>query len=229
MKCALAAAALLTLFVATASTPAHDPAVWLMFFMRGSVPAPKDEKIVTTMMEGHLGNMKKQAALDHLLVAGPLQDPGKERRGITVVVANDLGELKSYFKDDPFVKLGSMTVAAYPWKVDRTRFTSKVDPNALAPYRLVLLRRGKGMRPETEAMGREHRAALDGLTESMKPGVWGEISHLDKVREVAIVTGDDSQKVLDAFANDPLVKAAILEVEVVPLWMSKGVILPKHD
>ena len=70
---------------------------------------------------------------------------------------------------------------------------------------------------------------MDALTEAMKPGVWGEISHLDKVREVAIVTGDDTQKVMDAFANDPLVKAAILEVEVVPLWMSKGVILPKSE
>lgn len=229
MKCAIVAAALLTLFAATASTPVHDPVIWLMFFMRGSVAAPKDEKVVATMMEGHLGNMRHQASLDHLLVAGPLQDPTKERRGITVVAARDLDEVKSFFKDDPFVKLGSMTVAAFPWKVDRSRFTSKVDPNALAPYRLVLIRRGKGMRPENDAMGKEHRATMDALTEAMKPGVWGEISHLDKVREVAIVTGDDTQKVMDAFANDPLVKAAILEVEVVPLWMSKGVILPKSE
>lgn len=227
MKCVCLVVAVLSLLAATASTPAHDPVIWLMFFMRGSAAAPKDEKVVATMMEGHLGNMKKQAALDRLLVAGPLQDPGKERRGITVVAAHDLDEVKSFFRDDPFVKLGSMTVAAFPWKVDRARFTSQVDPNALAPYRLVLLKRGKGMRPENDAMAREHRAALDALTESMKPGVWGEISHLDKVREVAIVTGDDTQKVLDAFANDPLVKAAILEVEVIPLWMSKGVILPK--
>ena len=206
------------------SAPRHDDKLWLMFFMRGEAKGPTEEKAQQEAMKGHLGNMKKQAALGRLLAAGPMQDPSGQRRGITVLLGHDENELKSYFTQDPFVKAGVMTVSAWQWKVDAKKFNPKVDETGIAEHRIVFIRRGKGMQPQTAQMAREHEHVLSAVAKKFGPGVWGPITGMDKVHEVLIVSGKDTAGIQEMFKADPLVSKAILELEIIPLWMSKGVI-----
>lgn len=199
---------------------------WLMFFMKGNVAGSTDPKAQQEAMGGHLGNMKKQAAEGHLLAAGPMQDPNKLRRGITVCVAKDEKELKAFFKDDPFVKAGVMTVSAWPWKVDPKRFNPLVEESGIVEHRIVFVRRGKGMQPQTPEMDKQHEQTMAAVAKHFGPGIWGPITGMDKVFEVLIVSGADTAGIQEMFKADPLVSKAILELEIVPLWMGKGVLLP---
>lgn len=201
--------------------PDHER-TWLMFFMRGNPDAKSGEN----PMEGHLGNMKKQASLGRLLAAGPLQDPTKERRGITVVVGHDEKEIKSFFASDPFVKSGAMSVSVWPWKVDRSKFSPVVDEKAITEYQIVFVRRGKGMQPQTAEMERQHRETMSSAVKHFGPGIWGPVTGMDKVFEVMIVPGKDAEGIRAHFKGDPLVAKAIYELEIVDLWMSKGIFKP---
>lgn len=218
MKFLLLAAIALTGFAMPHNEP--KPKVWFMFFMRGEGKAPEGQNLLA----GHLANMTAQAEAGKLKAAGPLKDPTEQRRGITVLIANERKEIDSYFTKDPFVEAGVMTVEAWEWNVDPKRFTTAIDPNALSEYRLVLIKRGKGMQPETAAMQRQHVAALNAFNKPDSPAVWGEVTGMDHVRQVLIVTTKDDSLITKGFKSDPLVSKAILEIEILPLFMSKGII-----
>jgi uncharacterized protein YciI len=204
---------------------AHEDKVWLMYFMKGSVKSSSDPAEGQKAMQGHLGNMKKQATLGRLFAAGPLQDPTEQRRGITVVTAHDRKEIDTFFKADPFVKAGIMTVDAAEWKVNTARFNPKVDETGISEYRLVLIGRGKGMSPETKAMRQEHEKLMRSIEKEMN-AIWGAVDGLQGAQEAMIVEGKDDAAIKAKLALDPLLKKSILEAEIVPLWMSKGILKP---
>lgn len=218
MKFLLLAAAL---FSALTFAGAPEPKVYFMFFMKGDGQRPSDAKVLQDMQAKHIANMGKQAEKGKLLAAGPLQDPTQQRRGITVLRVSDPKEIPGLFAEDPFVEHKLMKVAAFEWTVDAKKFKPAVDPNSIVDYRLVLLKRGKGMSPETYAMHKAHRELLNSMKDL---AIWGPVKGMDGVREVLIFTGKDTEAIEAALRQDEFVKRSLLEIEVVPLWMSKGVV-----
>lgn len=224
MKLILFVAALALLAVGITGQKPDTKKVFFMFFMRDNGPRPSDPKELETMQAAHIANMGAQAKLGFLVAAGPLNDPTKERRGITVLTVKDEKDIPGPFKGDPFVQHKLMKVEATEWKIDLDRFKpAQIDPKAIVEYRLVLLKRGKGMQPETEAMMKAHKSFLDGLYETHKLAVWGPVQGMQGIREVMIFHGTDSEGIEKKLREDAYVQKALLEVEVLPLWMAKGV------
>lgn len=201
----------------------EKPKTWFMFFMKGEGKAPQG-KDPSEMLKGHLANMTTHFNEGKLKAAGPLKDPTEQRRGITVLLAEDRKAVDSYFVNDPFVQARMMKVEAWQWDVDSSRFNAKIDPEALSEYRLVLVKRGKGMQPETMQMQKQHAAAMDAFNKPNAPAVWGDVVAMDHVRQVMIVTTTDDKAIRAGFKDDPLVSKAILELEIIPLFMAKGLV-----
>lgn len=217
--------ALATMLIGPGLSPAaiHDDPVWLMFFVQGEGKRPTDKAASDRLMQGHLANMKKQASLGRLFAAGPLQDPTGERRGITVVMGANRKAVDRLFVGDPFVKADIMRVAAAKWKVSHERFEPNVDPNALVEHRLVLVKRGKGMSPESPQMRTDHETVMKSFAKD-GPAVWGYVEGDLGIQEALIVVGKNEDAIREKLAKDPLFARSILEAEILPLWMSKGVI-----
>lgn len=203
---------------------AAEKKVYFMYFMKGKGARPADQKELEAMQKAHIENMGAQAKLGKLLAAGPLNDPTTERRGITVLHLDDPKQIPSVFANDPFVQHDIMQVKAVEWSVDPKLFKPAVDPSSIVEHRLVLMRRGLGMQPENDAMVREHRKFLDGLMKTHQLAVWGPVTGLDGVREVLIFTGTDTDGIMNKLKEDAYVQKALMSPEILPLWMSKGVV-----
>lgn len=215
---------LATSLALAAPVPLPDLKPYFGFFMKGDAAPSKDAAEQKTMLEGHLKNLT-QIMLEHNgLAAGPLNDPTQQRRGIIAFQAKNIEDGKKHFEADPFVKKGIMTVQLMEWKVDPKLFTIKAaDPNALAEYQLLLLTPGKSLQPVNDAIMREHVDYMKGLSRTISLRAHGEIQSPFKIREAGIFEGKDPKPLEDAIKNDPLVKRNLLEYEILPLWMSKGI------
>lgn len=197
--------------------------VFFMYFMKGDGQRPEDKGELEKMQAAHLANLTEQFKNKNILVAGPLQDPTKERRGIVVLHVENEDGVAALFKDDPYVKNNIMCISLMEWKVNPDAFKTGVgDPNSIVPYRLVIFTPGKSLRPVNARIMKEHQDYMDNLKQTHKLGIRGEVSSAKKIREVAIFEGEDTKGIEAALSQDPLVKAALLEVEIIPLWMMKG-------
>lgn len=203
---------------------------YLMFFVKGEGSRPAGKELESAS-QSHFANMGAQAKAGRLFAAGPLQDPTEIRRGITVVTARDRAEVPSLFLGDHFVQRKIMGVEAAPWDVDLARFNPNVNPDDIIEHRLVLWRRGMGMSPETPAMRSAHESLVRSVGKSHGPVIWGKIGESEdpsfaKVSEAAIFVTTDGDGIAKALSADPLVERRLLEVEVIRLWMSAGVVRP---
>lgn len=221
----------LLVLVCSAGLPLAQPEkkVFFMFFVKGQGAAPTDAKEAEAVAKTHFSNMGTQVERARLVAAGPLKDPTEVRRGITVLTLSSRGELADTFKGDEFVKRDIMRVEAAEWKVDAKRFNPKVDASTIVEHRLVLLKDGPGKSPVNEEMRKAHRAYLDSLEQTHGLAVWGEVLPSDDrsfqgLREALIFTSTDTSAIERALAVDLFVQRGLLSVEVIPLWMSKGVV-----
>lgn len=225
--------ALLSLLVLVASigVPQARPSkkVFLMFFVKGNGVPPTDAKEAEAVAKTHFSNMGTQVDRGRLVAAGPLKDPTEVRRGITVLTLASREELAETFKEDQFVKRDIMRVEAAEWKVDAKKFNPKVDASTIVEHRLVLLATGHGKSAVNEEMRKAHRRYLSSLDKSLGLAVWGEVLPSDDksfqgLREALIFTSTDTPAIERALAADLFVQRGLLTVEIIPLWMSKGVV-----
>lgn len=201
-----------------------DMKVWFVYLMRGDGARPTDQKALEDMQKAHIDNLVDIAKHHHGLAAGPLNDPGQNRRGIVVVRAKTEDDVNALFEKDPYIQSKIMFPKAMAWSVDPAIFkNTAVDPKAMAEYRLVVFTPGRALRPVNDAIMNEHREFLDSMKASHQLRVTGKIAGATKIREIAIFESKDEKGIAETLAKDPLVRNSLLEVEIIPLWMSKGI------
>jgi uncharacterized protein YciI len=183
--------------------------LWLMFFMRGTGERPKETSVLEKMQADHIANLGEQWRQKHLLIAGPLGDPTKERRGITVAIAKERSEIDSFFKTDPYVQNRIMSVAAWEWFVPVSKFQTPSDEQSMSEYRMILCTRSLSNAERTKLTS----VAVGGRLAHRKPEAMKsaiEAYIVESVRESAVNACLNTQN----------------GIEVIPLWMSKGVLKP---
>ena len=79
------------------------------------------------------------------------------------------------------------------------------------------------MSPENKAMRQTHEAIMKSFSE-LGASVWGPVSGKQGIQEALIVMGNDEAAIKAKLEKDPLTSRAILEAEILPLWMSKGTV-----
>lgn len=216
----ITALALSTLIQTNQSAPTNK--IWLMFFVKGKVEAPQEKDKVQKMMSGHLSNFESLANGGKLVAAGPINDPTGKLRGITVLEAKSLEEIKGYFKNDPFIKAGVMTVEAEPWSVKKSSFRSDYDAENIVEHRLVLFSKGKTKIAVIPEMVNKHNETMKAIIKANKVGIYGAISG-NRVGAL-IVEGSNTESIEKAIKESILIKNGAYSYEIFRLWMSKGVL-----
>lgn len=74
-----------------------------------------DKKILDTIFRGHMANIKRLAAENKLLLAGPIGDNDKNYEGIFVFNTGDVNEAKQWLGTDPAIKSNDLDAEVYAW------------------------------------------------------------------------------------------------------------------
>lgn len=190
---------------ASAPPPVRD---WFVFLETGR-PTPDDRDAVARMQRGHIENFKRLFGEGKLQAAGPLRDPARVKRGIVLVRAASIDELRGYFDPDDYVRLGHMTLNAVPATVRKPLHTEGIDPSGVEEVRIVQIARGHAT---------ERQRAL--LREQVEGGTFGAWYTLQQ---------GPVAEVLFARTTDDAALAAVLapwgaDAVVWSQWLGKGVL-----
>lgn len=208
-----AACAALAGLAGCAAPPPPAPRDWFIFLETGR-KTPDDRAAVMAMQRGHIDNFKRLFAEGRLFAAGPLRDPAGIQRGIVVVRAASMDELRGHFQPDDYVREGYMTLNAVPATAHKALNTEGIDATRVEEVRIVKL-----MRPAGDAAAAARQAFLRGLVDRGVVGAWYTL-HEGPVAEVLFACGTDSAALQAAFTGLPGGGA----VTVWAQWLSPGVL-----
>lgn len=188
------------------AAPARD---WFIFLETG-LPTPDDRDAVIKMQRGHIDNFKRLFGEGKLFAAGPMRDPSGIKRGIVVVRAGSLDELRSYFTPDDYVRLGYMKLNAVPARAHKPLNHEGIDANSIEEVRIVQIARA-------EAANARGTPLLAGLVERGTLGAWYTLDS-GPVAEVLFARSTDSAALEAALAPYGA------PVTVWSQWLGKGVV-----
>jgi uncharacterized protein YciI len=184
-----AACAALVLLAGCAAPPTAGPRDWFIFLEIGR-QTPDDRAAVVAMQRGHIDNFKRLFAEGRLSAAGPMRDPAGTKRGIVVVRAASLAELRGYFQPDDYVREGYLTLNAVPATAHRALNTEGIDASRVEEVRIVMI----GRAPADGPTGAARQAHLRGLVDQGKVGAWYTL-HDGPVAEVLFARSTDTASV----------------------------------
>jgi len=198
-----------------ADAPPIDAPTWFVFLETGR-PTPADPPAVQAMQRGHIDNFKRLFSLGQLQAAGPMADPARLKRGIVVVRAHSLADLKAYFQPDEYVREGYMTLNAVPATARQPLHTTGIDASKIEEVRIALL-----PRPTPDASASQRHACLQALVDAGKVGAWYSLNG-GPLAEVLLARGTDTAALEAALApcNGPA-------PQVWRQWISPGVVGPR--
>lgn len=211
----LAAAAGLAGTSEAADAPPIDAPTWFVFLETGR-PTPADPPAVQAMQRGHIDNFTRLFSLGQLQAAGPMADPARLKRGIVVVRAHTLADLKAYFQPDEYVREGYLTLNAVPATTRQPLHTTGIDATKIEEVRIALL-----PRPEPDAANGQRQACLQALVDAGKVGAWYTLND-GPLAEVLLARGTDTAALEAALApcNSPA-------PQVWRQWISPRVVGPR--
>jgi len=74
-----------------------------------------DKKILDSIFNGHMANIKRLAAENKLLLAGPMGNNDKKYEGIFVFNTADINEAKEWLSTDPAIQSKDLDAELYQW------------------------------------------------------------------------------------------------------------------
>jgi uncharacterized protein YciI len=204
--------------------PQHEAAkpehVWFIFLEAGE-KTPDDKEKVAQMQRGHIENFKRLFGEQKLIAAGPLQDPGGQKRGIVVVKANSKEDVFRYFAPDEYVRDGYLTLNAEASSVRKPLATEGIDPSGIEEVRIVQILRSGGTDKDGET--KANHGFLQKLVDKGTIGAWYSMEE-GPVSEVLFSKTADTKMLQDAFLQYPALAPGSANVVVWRQWLGKGVV-----
>lgn len=214
---------MISLLVAAAlAAPKAEPGLILSFFVLGEGKRPAEQSKLQEMQKAHIENLTANWKLGNMIAAGPVADPEKRRRGITVITKPRGTDILPFFKNDPYVQNHIMEVEHGWWSVPVDSF-KKIDSEKMAQYNLILYRPGMGKSPIDAQMMRDREAFFHGLKKDGDVAVHGRLEGMGYTY-AAISLKTDAKDLLGRLSEDIFLKRALETVEVIPLYMTKDII-----
>ena len=208
---------LATTLPAQAQTVSRD---WFVFLETGR-KTPDDIEAVRAMQRGHIANFEKRFAEGRLFAAGPLRDPGKHKRGIVVVRAASMEEVRELFQPDEYVREGYLSLNAHPAIVHKGLNTEGLDPKKMEEVRIIQISRPTDA--QDAATTARSRAFLHSLLAQAKVGAWYALES-GPLADVLFVNTQDTAALELLFANHPDVLSGASTVAIWGQWFVSGVV-----
>ena len=214
----LAAAASLALPV----EPRPAESLWWVFLNKGP-NRNQAEAELKKMQEEHLANLGRLWKEGKSPLAGPLGDDGVTR-GIVVVRAPSRQAVTEYFAPDPFVRVGRLTVEAYPWSGRAESFGTVKEPVKLVQATLVIVKKGPRWTAEAPDSAAAHAAHLRRLEAEGALALSGALTDAGDKLEVLMLRTADAKEAESLLGADPAVRGQFLAVELHPQYLADGIL-----
>jgi uncharacterized protein YciI len=198
--------------------------LWWVFLNRGP-NRNQAEAELTRMQQEHLANLERLWKEGKSPLAGPLGDDGVTR-GIVVVRAPSREAVTAYFAPDPFVRVGRLTVEAYPWSGRAESFGAAKEPVKLVQATLVVVKKGPRWTAEAPVLAAAHAAHLLQLEFEGTVALSGALTDGGDKLEVLMLRTADANEAESSLAADPAVRAQHLALELHPQYLAEGILAP---
>jgi uncharacterized protein YciI len=196
--------------------------LWWVFLNKGP-HRDQPEAELKTMQEQHLANLGRLFNEGKSPMAGPLGDDGFTR-GIVVVKAASREAVAEHFVPDPFVRVGRLTVEAYPWSGRAESFGAPKEPMKLVQATLAIVKKGPRWSAGAADVAAAHAAHLRRLEAEGALALSGALADAGDKLEVLMLRAADAKEAERLFAADPAVAAGHLAVELHPQYLADGIL-----
>lgn len=211
---------------ASLAMPEPRPAepLWWVFLNKGP-NRNQAETELKKMQEEHLANLGRLWNEGKSPLAGPLGDDGVTR-GIVVVRAPSREAVTEYFAPDPFVRVGRLTVEAYPWSGRAESFGAAKEPVTLVQATLVIVKKGPRWTADAPDQAAAHAAHLRRLETEGAVALSGALTDGGDKLEVLMLRTADAKEAESLLGADPAVRGQHLAVELHPQYLADGILGP---
>jgi uncharacterized protein YciI len=219
--------ALAGLTLAVGQSPDAKPAQYFFVLLKRPANAPQLSKEAgEKLQEEHMANIRKMAAEQKLVIAGPCMDD-TELRGIFVLRAESGVQAQQWADGDPAVKAGRLSAEVHgPWLIDAGAIHDPADPPGMEQYTLVLMKRDDNWnnKPEITDFMKQHRALVQTMIDQGSVAIAGPLS--DPALRAVLIFRVGTEQTTQLVQDDPTVKAGLLKPEIHPWATGKGVLAP---
>ena len=193
---------------------------WFVFLDRTHADVKLSNDQNDADMKIHLGNFSRLYDLGKLAMAGPIDDPKKDRAGTVILTVRNRKEVVQSFSPDQFVKLGIFKVDATKMRTDFGRLgrLTAEDRNKIEEARLVIWEGSTKAAASKEwlKVGRSTGLGFHAIAGSS-----------GTIKAMAFFQGKDDVAIKNWIAMDPLVISGKLTATIYPQWLSHGIIQTK--
>jgi uncharacterized protein YciI len=219
--------------VRAADAPSDAPAIkeiYWVFLNKGEGRtnlANMAKEQVSVLQSNHVGNLGALYKAGRAFTAGPLGDNGFIR-GIVVLNVTTPEAVADCFKPDPFVQQNILSVEAYPWIVDTSRFHEPLEPFKMAQHTLGVVKKGPAYKAPAEA--KESRTifhllpSLKAQSDAGELAVSGPLVKAGDLLGILLFKSSETNTVRSILDKDPAVKEGRVVVELHPQFMGAGVL-----
>ncbi len=178
------------------------------------------------LQEEHMGNIRRLAAEQKLVVAGPFMDD-TALRGIFVLRAASKAQAQEWANTDPAVKSGRLAAEVHgPWMIGSEAIHETSTPQVMERYTLALMMGGEKWNPDSpeyKELLKPHLAMIGKLSSERTMALAGPLRDEGELKGIFVysVGAEQAAKLVQ---EDPLVKAGYLKPELHPWITAKGVL-----
>lgn len=210
--------------------PSPGPTMKLNEFYFNLLVSPKQPPAMTAeaqqqLMKDHLAFLEAGWKRGDYLAVGPLGPNRSNWAGVILTRSDDVA-VKG-FQEEPTVRAGMNKLVTLKWWSSPDSIGKAEKFMELETYWLAILRRPKNapkLSPEEgERQQKLHIANIEAMARAGRCFAAGPFDGAGDIRGLFVLKHDREEKVREWFKPDPFISGGILEVELIPWSVSKGI------
>jgi len=214
------------------STLAQEPPGKSNFFfvlLKRPANAPHlSQEDAEKLQDAHMANIRRLHAEKKLLVAGPFLDDDPVVRGIFVLQAASLAQVREWAASDPAIKAGRLAADVYgPWLIAGSAIANPGEaPQGMQQYTLIMLKRGDKWNPTDPLSLKAHEDFVEEKTAGGDIALAGMFLPSEQNIVGVVIFRDTPEKTARLLQDDQAVKSGFLGYDSHPWATAKGVLPP---